>query len=164
MRGEAEARRTVTSILERRLQRIDWTRVEDELDAAGWSRLGPLLAAAECRALRRAFAHDPLFRATVDMERHGFGRGMYRYFAAPVPPLIAALREGLYERLVGVARRWAAALRADGDFPDRLEAYLARCHAAASDGRRRCCCAIAPATTTACTRISTAVSPSRSRW
>jgi uncharacterized protein len=120
----------MTSEIGRKLQRIDWVRVERDLDAEGWARLGPLLAAADCRALARDFGRDALFRATVDMERHGFGRGVYRYFAAPLPALIDTLRAALYAALVPTARRWAAALRADDEYPDTLDAYLARCQTA----------------------------------
>lgn len=125
----------MTATLDRRLRRIDWARVGAELDAEGWSRLGPLLGAGECRALIRGFARDGDFRATVDMERHGFGRGTYRYFAAPLPPLVAALRAALYARLLPTARRWGAALGEPAEaFPDALAGYLAACHAA---GQRR---------------------------
>src|SRR5262249_5236349 len=100
-----------------------------------WSRLGPLLAPAQCRALVRSFDRDPLFRATVDMERHGFGRGVYRYFAAPLPPPVGELRTALYARLVPTARRSAAALETPAAVsPDALDEYLARCHDA---GQRR---------------------------
>ena len=124
----------VRASTEQRVPRADWARVERDLDAEGWARIGPILSAAECRALARDFDRDPLFRSTVDMERHGFGRGVYRYFAAPLPELIGDLRRVLYERLVPIARRWAAALGSDDAFPDTLAEYLARCHAA--DQRR----------------------------
>ena len=140
--GSAVARRaragqtaTVATTPDQRLRRLDWPRVERELDAEGWSPLGPLLDGAACRALARDFDRDALFRATVDMERHGFGRGVYRYFAAPLPAPVADLRRALYERLVPTARRWAAALGQDpAAFPPTLAAYLDACHAA---GQRR---------------------------
>jgi hypothetical protein len=67
------------------------------------------------------------------MARHRFGEGEYKYFAAPLPPLVAALRTQIYPRLVPVANRWAAALGTD-PYPPTLAAYLARCAAA---GQRR---------------------------
>jgi hypothetical protein len=113
-----------------RLARIDWQRVARELDADGWSRLGPLLLPGECRALVRLYDDATRFRSTVDMQRHRFGRGEYRYFASPLPAPVAALRVGLYERLAPLAHRWAAALGRPDDYPRTLPEYLARCHRA----------------------------------
>jgi hypothetical protein len=113
-----------------RAARVDWERVARELDAEGWSRLGPLLAPAECAALARLYDDAARFRSTVDMLRHRFGRGEYRYFAPPLPPLVAALRAALYQRLAPIARRWAAALGRVEDYPRTLAQYLARCRGA----------------------------------
>jgi hypothetical protein len=113
-----------------RLARIDWARVGRELDADGWSRIGMLLSGSECRALMALYGADERFRSTVDMARHGFGRGEYRYFSHPLPTLIAALRTGLYARLAAPAQAWAAALGRDADYPPTLAAYLERCRAA----------------------------------
>jgi uncharacterized protein len=113
-----------------RLARIDWQRVARDLDADGWSRLGALLGAADCRTLTALYRDDHRFRSTVDMLRHRFGRGEYRYFAAPLPSLVAALRSGLYARLAPFANRWQTALGRAAAYPPALSEYLARCHAA----------------------------------
>ena len=120
----------VNQVEARLLARVDWERVARELDADGWSRLGRLLRRAECGALARLYDDDARFRSTVDMQRHRFGRGEYRYFASPLPPLVAVLRGGLYEHLAPLARRWAAALGRPDDYPRTLTEYLARCHRA----------------------------------
>lgn len=101
-----ELERRVTA----RMARLDWERVSSELDDNGWSRVGRLLSGVECRALSRLYDDAARFRSTVDMTRHRFGRGEYRYFAHPLPPLVAALRSAAYARLAPVANRWAAAL------------------------------------------------------
>src|SRR3546814_11488801 len=64
------------------------------------------------------------------MARHGYGSGEYRYFAYPLPATVAALREGLYPPLAGIANRWGERLGEDRRFPPRLDDWLAECHAA----------------------------------
>jgi hypothetical protein len=75
-----------------------------------------------------------MFRSTIVMARHNFGRGEYRYFNYPLPDPVAALRATLYARLVPIANRWHAAMRMEGDFPDDHAAFVERCH---RDGQRR---------------------------
>src|SRR6185369_9473883 len=69
--------------------------------------------------------------STIDMARHAYGRGEYRYFAYPLPPLVTALRTALYPPLAATARGWAERMRRDPrQFPPTLDEFLARCHAA----------------------------------
>ena len=70
------------------------------------------------------------FRSRVVMARHGFGRGEYRYFAYPLPPLVAALRAAFYPRLAPLANRWNEAMGIAVRYPDEHAEFLARCHAA----------------------------------
>lgn len=109
---------------------IDWERVGAELDAYGCAVLPALLDAEQCGAYAAAYAQDALFRSRVVMERHGFGRGEYRYFAYPLPPGLAALRAALYPPLARIANRWQAALGLEERYPAEHTDYLARCHAA----------------------------------
>jgi hypothetical protein len=76
------------------------------------------------------YADDDRFRSRVVMERHGFGRGEYKYFRYPLPPLVAELRRTLYARLPPIANRWNAALGIDVRYPAEHPAFIARCHAA----------------------------------
>jgi hypothetical protein len=113
-----------------RVAAADWTRIEGDLEARGAATTGPLLSAAECRALAALYAGESGFRSRVVMARHGFGQGEYKYFAYPLPARIAELRQALYPRLAPTARRWYAAMGGKADLPDTLDAYLKRCHAA----------------------------------
>ena len=113
-----------------RLTTLDWQSVAQELDAHGNALIGALLTVAECRQLADSYADDKLFRSTVVMARHGFGRGEYRYFTYPLPPLVAALRAQLYPPLAAIANRWNELLGAAVRYPARHEEFLARCHAA----------------------------------
>jgi hypothetical protein len=103
-------------------------RALDALDAEGHAVVGPLLDASACRELAAGYADDARFRKTVVMDRHGFGRGEYRYFADPLPPIVAALRTALYAQLAPIANRWWEALGEDERFPPELAAFAARCH------------------------------------
>jgi hypothetical protein len=109
---------------------IDWDRVGAELDAYGCAVLPALLDAEQCRACAAGYAQDALFRSRVVMERHGFGRGEYRYYAYPLPEELARLRSALYPPLARIANRWQAALGLDERYPAEHADYLARCHAA----------------------------------
>ena len=120
--------------LTERVAAIDWRRVEADLDAEGWARIERLLTPSECTELASLYELDPdsvgIFRSRVVMARHGFGRGEYRYFSYPLPPLIAGLREALYPRLVPTADRWNEVIGSDVRFPLNHDAYLVRCRAA----------------------------------
>jgi hypothetical protein len=113
-----------------RLERIDWKRAADDLDEQGWSHLPGLLSASDCRALIRHYERDEAFRSTIEMERYRFGRGQYRYFAYPLPPVVDRLRDLCYARLFDVANDWMSRLGKGAVFPRSLADYLRTCHAA----------------------------------
>ena len=64
------------------------------------------------------------------MARHGYGRGVYRYFDYPLPEPVAALRSGLYPPLAAIANRWAEALGSDARYPPDHQDFLQRCREA----------------------------------
>lgn len=103
---------------------IDPVAVARELDADGAAVVPGWLDAASCRALRERYVDDALFRSTVTMERHGFGRGEYRYFGAPLPDDVRVLRETLYAALVPVANDWMQRLGRPQRFPATLPLML----------------------------------------
>jgi hypothetical protein len=109
---------------------IDWTALAAQLDEGGYA-VTPTLFDAKTRArLRGHYDDDALFRSTVIMARHGFGRGEYRYFGYPLPDEIAALRAALYERLAPVANAWEERLGTSRRFPPTHAEFLATCHRA----------------------------------
>ena len=113
-----------------RVDGIDWARATDDLDAQGCAVLKALLTPDECRALAALYPDDKHFRSRIVMGRHGFGRGEYKYFAYPLPDLIAQLRPALYARLQNVANRWNEAMGIDIRYPEAHAAFLKRCHQA----------------------------------
>jgi hypothetical protein len=112
-----------------RLGAHEWTEIDAHLDAHGWALIPGLLDRGTCTQVA-ALYDEPAerFRSHVVMARHGFGRGEYKYFAAPLPALLTSLREALYLRLAPLANRWQAALGLGETFPDTHAAFLARCH------------------------------------
>ncbi len=108
----------------------DWRRVGAELDDQGWAVLPGLLGGADCARLAGLYDREEGFRSRVVMARHGFGRGEYRYFAYPLPPVVARLRTALYPHLAPIANSWQERLGREARFPAAHAAYLARCHKA----------------------------------
>jgi hypothetical protein len=117
-----------------RLADLDWTAIARALDERGYATTPALLTAAECVDLVRLFDDERRFRSTIDMERYRFGVGRYRYFAAPLPRLVAELRQHAYRHLAPVAERWARAMGSGERYPPELAAFLERC---AAHGQRR---------------------------
>lgn len=108
----------------------DWSRLTESLDASGVAQIRNLLPEETCRELEALYPQDSLFRSRVVMSRHGFGRGEYKYFAYPLPPVIAHLRETLYPHLAVIANRWNEELGDPLRFPQHHQQFLERCHAA----------------------------------
>ena len=111
-----------------RLDGYDWTGTVAHLDANGWATLPRLLSANEAGAIASLYEDDQRFRSHVLMARHGFGRGEYKYFAYPLPDLVADLRTALYQRLVPVANRWNESMGIAVRYPDTHTDFLKRCH------------------------------------
>jgi hypothetical protein len=110
-----------------RVERLDWRAIARDLDGLGYATTPVLLSSGECRALRDAYTDPNLFRSRVEMARYRFGEGEYRYFAEPLPELVATLRRLLYEPLSVIANRWSQALQRDASYPDHLDEFLALC-------------------------------------
>jgi hypothetical protein len=102
----------------------------EALDERGSALLPGLLRPAECSSLANLYDQGELFRSHVVMARHGFGKGEYRYFAYPLPPLVAELRASLYARLAPIANRWHERMGIETRFPPTHAEFLERCHAA----------------------------------
>jgi uncharacterized protein len=122
---------TTTSIgLEERIDALDWTDLRRELDERGFALTDRVLRADECEELAGLFDGDG-FRSTIDMARHRFGDGRYRYFAHPLPALVQAGRSAFYGHLAPTANAWSERLSgATPGFPDTHEELLERCAAA----------------------------------
>lgn len=113
-----------------RIERVDWAGVASALGDTGWSMLGGILSAEESDSIAALYAHQEEFRSTVVMARHGFGRGEYKYFSYPLPPLVAELRARLYPHLSPIANQWNELMGVDVRFPNTHAEFIERCHLA----------------------------------
>jgi uncharacterized protein len=120
----------VDPVIADRIATVDWESVGAALDAEGHAVMHSMLLPEECSALAAGYGAEEQFRSRVVMARHGFGRGEYKYFAYPLPRLVASLRTALYPRLAGMANRWNEAMGLGVRFPGGHEEFLDRCHRA----------------------------------
>lgn len=111
-----------------RVERLDWPAVAAGLDDLGSALAGPVLTADDCRSLAGLYDDDVRFRSTIDMTRHRFGKGEYRYFTHPLPDVVVELRAAFWPHLLSVARDWADRLGWPAPWPDDLDDWLAACH------------------------------------
>jgi hypothetical protein len=114
----------------RRVAAYSWTGVSESLDLHGWAILPGLLTAGECADVAALYGDDEVFRSRIVMARHGFGRGEYKYFAYPMPGIVAALRTELFPQLAPIANRWNESMRIDVRYPHVHAEFIERCHAA----------------------------------
>ena len=119
-----------TPTLTNRVDQRAWSQIAERLDMAGIAELGPLLTAEECDELTALYDRDDLFRSTIDMARHRFGRGQYRYFAYPLPAVVDDLRAAFWPHLLPIARDWAVRLRQPAPWPDEFDDWIGMCHVA----------------------------------
>jgi hypothetical protein len=115
---------------EERVSATDWDSVRADLDAYGCGLTGPLLTPDEAAQIAALYEDDTRFRSTINMGRHRFGEGEYRYFAEPFPEAVTGLKRALYPRLLPIARDWWTRLGRETPWPDSLQEWLAMCHAA----------------------------------
>ena len=116
-----------------RLAELDWTAIERSLWEIGYAKTPPVLTPEECAGLIALWADEARFRSRVDMARYRFGVGEYKYFAAPLPPLVQALREHAYPPLAAIANQFEAALDTATLHPMTLGGLRALCHRRGQD-------------------------------
>jgi len=110
-----------------RIDTLDWKVLTNELDNFGYSILKSVLTRDECRMIAGMFEREDIFRSTVVMARHGFGRGEYKYWSYPLPKIVNDLRVSLYPHLATVATQWNASMKIDVSYPTTHEEYIKLC-------------------------------------
>jgi hypothetical protein len=118
------------AIVIERVDGFDWSAIAAGLDDVGVSGTPPVLAVDDCTALIDLYDDGARFRSTIDMARHRFGAGEYRYFGDPLPELVTRLRAAFWPHLLPIAREWRARRGEPAPWPDGLDDWLEQCHAA----------------------------------
>ena len=129
--SQAAKTSAVTAPVAERIEALDWSGAEQSLSERGYAVTAPVLSPKECAELIALYNDASRFRSHIIMERYRFGIGDYKYFAKPVPELVAEVRSGAYPHLAVVANRWAEALGAHTPpYPRDHAAFLRICHSA----------------------------------
>ena len=110
-----------------RLAQLDWNTMSASLWERGYALTPAFLAAEECAWLIGLYSSTSVFRSHIIMARYRFGRGDYKYFQYPLPPLVQQLREHSYPHLASIANQWNRALGVRDSFPDRHSDLLEIC-------------------------------------
>jgi hypothetical protein len=110
-----------------RLGKLDWHALDDRLTHDGCALIGGLVDAAVCAQLRGMFDEDSRFARTVAMDRPDFGKGVYRYFRAPIPAIVDELRRALFPYVSRIANAWRGLLGEAARFPSEWEDFAQEC-------------------------------------
>ena len=117
-----------TRTAEMRVAQYDWSELSEELSGHGCAVITKLLSPEECRQIADLYGKEGHFRSHIQMARHGFGKGEYRYFKYPLPDLIGGLRTALYPRLAVIANDWNERMAINQRYPERHAEFLKQCH------------------------------------
>ncbi len=118
----------MNNVISKRLADLDWRALHQSLWDYGHALTPPLLTPAECAGLTGIYGDDKRFRSHIIMSRYRFGRGDYKYFDYPLPPIVQELRQQSYAYLAPVANEWNFAMGLSEAFPEAHEQFLAVCH------------------------------------
>ena len=124
---EAAATATVRTDYTERTARYDWDAIDTDLRDRGMARIPHLIHEDECDSMI-ALWDEETFEHEVTRDEPDGGRVSYRFFARPLPELVAELRTELYGRLALIANGWYETLGQSDRFPACLPDFIARCH------------------------------------
>lgn len=113
-----------------RLDNVDRVLLKSDLNVFGNAKINCLLNTDECDTLKNLYGQDDKFRSHIQMARHGFGKGEYKYFKYPLPDIVEELRVGLYPLLVSIANSWHERMGIEIRFPAAHDDYIYECHSA----------------------------------
>jgi uncharacterized protein len=115
------------STISQRIANLEWDSLRESLWELGYAQTNSVLTAPECAELVGLYSSDARFRSHIIMSRYRFGRGDYKYFNYPLPPLVQELRESTYPQLAPLANEWNTAMGIPAKFPVEHSKFLGRC-------------------------------------
>jgi hypothetical protein len=107
----------------------EWQSITESIDLNGFARIPGVLSADECSALISNYSNPGLYRSTIEMKRFRFGEGQYKYYAYPLPDVIAGIRTKFYGPLSQLANNWNERLSIDARYPATHKEFVGQCHA-----------------------------------
>jgi hypothetical protein len=111
-----------------RLGALDWHALANRLTRDGCAVIAGMVGAPTCEWLCSLFDDDRLFSKTVVMDRPEFGKGIYRYFGAPIPKVVDQLRRAVYPHVARIANEWQQMLGESERFPEEWDSFRDSCH------------------------------------
>jgi hypothetical protein len=114
----------------KRLATLDWRPLGDRLTREGYVLIAGLIDSPTCGQLRTMFDNDALFAKTVLMDRPDFGKGVYRYFRAPLPDVVDQLRRAVYPHATRIANAWQRLLGEPERYPAEWDGFADECRRA----------------------------------
>ncbi|MBD1380450.1 2OG-Fe(II) oxygenase [Metabacillus arenae] len=116
------------SMIRERIASLNWDALQRQLDDQGFAKVPVILDQHQCEEIIQTYDEESNFRSTIDMSRYRFGSGEYKYYEAPLPPLLEQLRTNFYPELAKSANLWARQLGKETVFPSNLADFLTECH------------------------------------
>ena len=147
---------TTTPSIQDRIAALDWAPLARDLDGFGFAIVKSVLTREECRSIAAMYEQNNIFRSTIVMARHGFGRGEYKYWSYPLPEIVAGLRTALYPPLAAVANRWNQLMEIGMKYPETTRNIWSVATPPARQGPRPSCLVTMKATGMRYIRMSTA--------
>ncbi len=111
------------------IKNLDWNRINEEMNRNGFAVISKLIGNRQCDEIAKLYERSDLYRKTVVMERHRFGKGEYKYFNYPLPDPLQSIRESIYPHLSRIANTWMKALKLDQEYPSNLDELHEMCRA-----------------------------------
>ncbi len=116
------------SALKTMISNCNWPNHLLDIDQKGFTILPNILNKEEAQKIISQYDHEENFRKTINMQTFGFGKGQYKYYQYPLPPLIQSLRVLLYKNLNFLANQWMSKLNINVRYSDSYNDLIQVCN------------------------------------